>query len=93
MPKDLLNEVHKRYPYGYQKDLISFVNPKGEMITALPFETEDIYYLIKMPRVTPVNEKDYKLDDDLFLSDDDMGAVPDDMDAAANIPDEGIDDD
>ncbi|MEE9373555.1 MAG: hypothetical protein V3V00_10935 [Saprospiraceae bacterium] len=46
------NQVKKQlrieYPYGFQKRLISFKNAKGKLITALPYETEDRIYLIKM---------------------------------------------
>ena len=44
----LKKQLRNEYPYGFQKSLISFKNAKGSIITALPYETNDRYYLIKM---------------------------------------------
>lgn len=38
------------YPDGFEDSLITFENLRGEIELALPFETEEIYYLIKMPK-------------------------------------------
>lgn len=43
-------ELFERYPYGFDKHLISFTVKKGKFVSALPFETEDRYYLVKMSR-------------------------------------------
>lgn len=42
--------IRQEYPDGYEDNLISFQTPTGELATALPLETEDISYLIKMPK-------------------------------------------
>tara|TARA_B100000497_G_scaffold85836_1_gene95635 strand:- start:1165 stop:1509 length:345 start_codon:yes stop_codon:yes gene_type:complete len=44
----LKKQLRQEYPYGFDKRLISFTNVKGKIITALPYETEDRQYLIKM---------------------------------------------
>jgi len=44
------NLIHEKYPHGFEKGLISFFNAKGKQVSALPFETDKIYYLIRMTR-------------------------------------------
>lgn len=51
--KNVTNEIldlfTDRYPYGYDEgDIIRFKNAKGEMVRAVPFETADTKYLIKV---------------------------------------------
>lgn len=36
------------YPEGYEFDTIYFTNMKGERVEAVPLETEEIKYLIKV---------------------------------------------
>ncbi len=43
-------QIKTRYPYGFDKYLVSFKDAGGKFVLALPFETESIYYLIKMTR-------------------------------------------
>ncbi len=45
----ILNLFSDRYPYGYEdEDIIKFKNAKGEMVRAVPFETDDTKYLVKV---------------------------------------------
>ena len=45
----ILELFSDRYPYGYEdEDIIKFKNSKGEMVRAVPFETKDTKYLIKI---------------------------------------------
>ena len=48
MPEELLVQIKDQFPHGYQDSLLKFTNAKGETVSALPFETKDIYYLVKM---------------------------------------------
>lgn len=48
LPEDILVRLKQKYPYGYSDNLVSFINKEGNKVSALPFETEDIYYLIRM---------------------------------------------
>ena len=45
-------EIHEKikleYPSGYSENLIYFNNKEGKRVSALPFETEDKYYLVRM---------------------------------------------
>lgn len=37
-----------RYPTGYADNLVSYTDKEGKKVSALPFETDEIYYLIRM---------------------------------------------
>ena len=57
---ELLELIKKQYPEGYEDSLITFHTPKGEIEIGLPLETEDTYYLIKMPKSSlPADDDDY----------------------------------
>lgn len=52
--------IKQCYPDGFEDNLISFQTPSGELSLALPLETEEISYLIKMPNNSlPEDEDDY----------------------------------
>lgn len=36
------------YPAGFEQHLISYTNKDGERKLALPFETDEVYYLVRM---------------------------------------------
>ena len=40
--------IKLEYPSGYSESLIYFNNKEGKRVSALPFETEDKYYLVRM---------------------------------------------
>ncbi len=48
MPQDILVRLKEQFPYGYQEHLLRFNNAKGELISAIPFETDDIFYLVRL---------------------------------------------
>ncbi|MCG8698861.1 MAG: hypothetical protein MI922_12470, partial [Bacteroidales bacterium] len=50
LSQELLKKVKDSYPEGIEDYLISFETPNGEIQLALPLETEDTSYLIKMPK-------------------------------------------
>jgi hypothetical protein len=39
------------YPNGFSEHLIRFTDKDGKYVSALPFETDDKYYLIRMTNV------------------------------------------
>jgi hypothetical protein len=41
-------QIKLHYPRGFEKHLIKLSNKEGKMVSALPFETDDRYYLIRM---------------------------------------------
>ena len=46
---DSVKEMIKlNYLYGFENHLVSFVNAEGRKVSALPFETEERYSLVRM---------------------------------------------
>jgi DNA-directed RNA polymerase subunit delta len=65
LPNDLLELIKKEYPDGYEDNLITFQTPMGELATGLPLETEDTYYLIRMPKnASASDDEDEDTDND-----------------------------
>jgi len=59
------------YPYGFSENLVSFSSKEGKIITALPFETDEKYYLIKMSmlKAEQLIEEDDDYNNDGYLKD------------------------
>lgn len=69
---DLIKEQIKlEYPYGFDRDLVTFKNAKGKFVSALPFETEEKHYLIRMTRAEALEimDEDDDFDEDGNLKD------------------------
>lgn len=45
---EIQERIKLEYPSGYSESLIYFNNKEGKRVSALPFETEDKYYLVRM---------------------------------------------
>ena len=43
-------QIKLHYPRGFEKFLIMFKNAQNKLVSALPFETDDRYYLVRMSR-------------------------------------------
>ena len=65
-------QIKLQYPYGFTKHLVSFVNKEGKRVSALPFDTDEVYYLIRMTKqeAREIVEQDDDYDDDGSLRDD-----------------------
>lgn len=79
--QDILSLFADRYPYGYDDaDIVKFQNAQGATVKAVPMETADTKYLVKISV-----EMDRKIeafmddedDDDLDIGDDDVVDAPD----------------
>jgi hypothetical protein len=72
LPEDILAQIKLAYPYGFVDNLISFYNKEGKRVSALPFEAEEIYYLVRMTSDEAENiiENDDDYDDEGNLTDD-----------------------
>jgi hypothetical protein len=44
-------QIKLAYPYGFAKSLIFFTDKEGIKVSALPFETDDKYYLVRMTKL------------------------------------------
>ena len=58
---EIQEQIKLMYPYGFAKYLIQYKNAEGKFVSALPFETEDRYYLVRM---TLIEAKQIIEDDD-----------------------------
>lgn len=45
---EIQERIKLEYPAGYSDSLIYFNNKEGKRVSALPFETDDKYYLVRM---------------------------------------------
>jgi len=67
--KDIQEQIKLHYLEGFSEHLIEFTNPKGELVTALPFETDDKFYMVRMSvrRALELVDQDSDFDDDGVL--------------------------
>lgn len=72
LPEEVQAKLKLEYPYGFANNLINFTNKEGKKVSALPFETEDIYYLIRMTthEAEQIIEDDDDYDNEGHLKDD-----------------------
>ena len=70
--ENIQEQIKLEYPEGFHNHLISFTNKEGRKVSALPFETEEKYYLIRMTiqEAIDIIEDDDDYDDDGFLKED-----------------------
>ena len=64
-------QIKLSYPEGFEDHLIKFQNKDGLTVSALPFETEEKYYLVRMTvtQAQEIIEEDDDYDDDGILRD------------------------
>ena len=58
LPEEIREAIRAKYPSGYLSDLITFTDKDKQIISALPYETEDVSYMIKMPSSLYINTED-----------------------------------
>jgi len=66
LDEDIQEQILEQYPNGYEDNLILFTDRDGKYAQALPYETEDKFYLLRMP---PLKAKKNVLDTDGPVSD------------------------
>ncbi|MFT6865311.1 MAG: hypothetical protein ACJA08_000128 [Cyclobacteriaceae bacterium] len=59
-------QIKLAFPYGFLEELIHFDDREGKRVSALPFETDEKYYLVRMTRA---EAKAIIADDDDFDDD------------------------
>jgi hypothetical protein len=106
LDEEILEQIKLNYPYGFDKHLIQFKNAKGQIVSALPFEAEDRYYLVRMTRAEAqeiIDEDDDYGDDgilkedvkeeysDKYIDEEDLAVVDDEDDSGFGDDDEDID--
>jgi hypothetical protein len=75
LSKEIQAQIKAEYPNGFSNKLISYTTPKGEKVMALPFDSDEFSYLV---RVTVLDTRNIVRDDDDL--DDDVKPIRDDLD-------------
>ena len=77
LSEEIQEQIKMTYTYGFDKKLIMFKNAKNKLISALPFEGEEYYYLIKMTKEESqkIISKDDDYGEDGILKEDVMKAL------------------
>lgn len=72
LEESVQQQIKLHYPKGFEDHLVKFQNKEGHTVSALPFETDDKYYLIRMTilEAQEIIEDDEDYDDDGFLRED-----------------------
>ena len=72
LDKDIQEQIKLEYPEGFEDNLIYFTNKDGKRVSALPFETDEKYYLVRMTieEAQQIIEDDDDYDEDGNLKDD-----------------------
>lgn len=72
LEQDIQEQIKLEYPEGFEDNLIHFTNKEGKRVSALPYETEEKYYLVRMTiaEAQQIIEDDEDYDDDGNLKDD-----------------------
>ena len=82
MAPELQEEVKAAYPLGYTDYMMRIDKPNGDFFFAVPFETEEISYLVKI---------DVKIDD-ASTDDDDKDYYDDDLKGADELANDDSED-
>ena len=71
LDEHIQEQIKLVYPYGFYDSLIHFYNKEGKKVTALPFETDEKYYMIRMTvaEAKALIEDDNDFDDEGNLKD------------------------
>ena len=96
LDRSLKEKIKTAYPNGFNDDLVFFTNKEGKLVSALPFETEDKYYLVKMTTqevVDFINDDDDDNNDNISISEESPEEFPDsDNDLDVDVEDVESDD-
>lgn len=72
LSEEIINQIKLEYPFGFEDNLISYKDAKGNKVSALPFEAEEVYYLVRMTKseAQQIIEEDDDYDEDGNLRED-----------------------
>lgn len=86
--ESVIQQIKLSYPDGFENHLVKFKNKDGDIVSALPFETDEVYYLVRMTvlQAQEIIEEDDDYDDDGLLRDEVREEYED------NIEEEDLDD-
>ena len=92
-------QIKLAFPYGFHEELIHFNDREGKRVSALPFETDEKYYLVRMTKAEAraIIEDDDDFDDEGMLKEEVKGdyeaKFADVNHMAEFISDESVEDD
>lgn len=71
LDKRVKQMIKLHYPEGFEEFLVKFKNKEGNTVSALPFETDEFYYLVRMTvsQAQEIIDEDDDYDEDGFLKD------------------------
>lgn len=71
LDEKIQEQIKLAYPYGFYDSLIHFYNKEGVKVSALPFETDEKYYMVRMTvaEAKAIIEDDEDFDDEGNLKD------------------------
>ncbi len=98
---EIQEQVKLAYPSGFLQNLVSYTDKDGNKVSALPFETTDKYYLVRMSKQAAIElieeDDDYdsegSLKEDIRLDYEDKYGEPDFIDEIKDELDTDSDDD
>ncbi len=72
LPEDIKNGIKMTYPRGFAQHLVFYTDRNGKRVSALPFETDEVYYLVRMTvrEAVQIIEDDEDYDSEGILRDD-----------------------
>ena len=87
---EVQEQIKLTYPYGFEKNLVTFKNKEGKFVSALPFETEERYFLIRMSQqmAQDIIEEDDDYNEDGNLKEDIKEEYEEKFAEAEEIPDD-----
>lgn len=91
LPEETIRLIREKYPTGYADHLVTYSDKDGKKVSALPFETEDSYYLIRMSiqEAKRLVKEEEDFDDELPIKEDIAEVeVDDEFDGAGEDDDE-----
>ena len=86
--QDLLQLLTEKYPDGFDGETIYFTNAKGERVEAVPLETDDTKYLVKISAQLVTKFEAYQEEDDAVDDEADDEVVADATDVADDFDDD-----
>lgn len=97
LDSEIQEQIKLVYPNGFSDHLITFTDREGKLVSALPFETDEKYYLVRMTSkiAKQLVEDDDDYDDDGILKDETKEKYEDkyaDLDYIAESNDDSFDD-
>lgn len=51
---DFQKQILSRYPYGLSQESMSYLNINGKSVATISYETDDTYYLLRLPSSKPL---------------------------------------